>query len=127
MRDGSWSSFVRRAAWLSIAGSLACSQIGREGGGDLARDAGPGEVVDSWSRDAAVAPTADASVPDASPAPFVARGWIWENPNPQGNALMAVWAVGLRDVWAVGRHGTVAHWDGVRWDLDTPGSEAIDT
>jgi len=36
-------------------------------------------------------------------------GWCWLNPVPQGNALLAVSAVGVNDWWAVGERGTTLH------------------
>src|SRR5688572_12824838 len=41
--------------------------------------------------------------------------WCWENPLPQGNLLQALWARSRSDVWAVGDHGTILHYDGKAW------------
>ncbi|MBW2731544.1 MAG: hypothetical protein JRH20_04070 [Deltaproteobacteria bacterium] len=43
-----------------------------------------------------------------------ADGWCWENPMPQGNDLLAVWARNSR-VLAVGRAGTVLSFNGYAW------------
>jgi hypothetical protein len=42
-------------------------------------------------------------------------GWCWENPLPQGNTLNAVFSFADDDVWAVGVHGTIMHWNGKGW------------
>ena len=42
-------------------------------------------------------------------------GVCWRYPLPQGNDLSAVWGASSSDVWAVGRGGTILHWDGVVW------------
>ena len=42
-------------------------------------------------------------------------GWCWENPLPQGNALLAVWGSSSNDFWIVGYGGTILHWDGTAW------------
>jgi len=42
-------------------------------------------------------------------------GWCWLNPLPQGNSLQSVWGTGPKDVFAVGDHGTVLHYDGQSW------------
>jgi photosystem II stability/assembly factor-like uncharacterized protein len=34
-------------------------------------------------------------------------GWIWQNPEPQGNMLLAVWPLGFRDAYAAGAAGTL--------------------
>ena len=44
-------------------------------------------------------------------------GFRWESPRPPVVSLNAVWAAGPRDVFAVGDHGTIVHWDGSRWTV----------
>jgi hypothetical protein len=39
----------------------------------------------------------------------------WENPLPQGNDLNAVWTTSPTDVWAVGKSGTILHYNGTSW------------
>ena len=46
-------------------------------------------------------------------------GWIWENPQPQGNDLHAVFVLTDDDVWAGGRN-TLMHWDGKAWQFTQP-------
>jgi hypothetical protein len=41
--------------------------------------------------------------------------WCWEEPRPQGNSLHGLGGTGPGDVWAVGEHGTVLHFDGAAW------------
>jgi hypothetical protein len=42
-------------------------------------------------------------------------GWCVLNPRPQGNDLNDVLALANDDIWAVGRAGTVLHYDGSQW------------
>ena len=44
-----------------------------------------------------------------------ASGWCWSNPWPQGNLLSGVSGTSPSDVWAVGVHGTILHFDGTEW------------
>ena len=44
-----------------------------------------------------------------------AGNWTWQNPLPRGNDLRAVWGSGPDDVFAVGSHGTILHYDGSSW------------
>ncbi|MBT3218211.1 MAG: hypothetical protein HN348_03900, partial [Proteobacteria bacterium] len=40
--------------------------------------------------------------------------WVWDNPNPHGNDILAVW--GAEDqAWAVGQNHLAMHWDGTSW------------
>jgi Tol biopolymer transport system component len=48
--------------------------------------------------------------------------WTWTNPLPQGNTLRAVWGSGPEDVFAVGDHGTIVHYDGYEWRLMESGT-----
>jgi hypothetical protein len=41
------------------------------------------------------------------------RAWRFFRPVPE--RMHALWASGPADVWAVGEHGLVMHWDGGRW------------
>ncbi len=38
--------------------------------------------------------------------------WEWQNPLPQGNDLNGVWGSSGSDVFAVGKSGTILHYDG---------------
>ncbi len=44
-------------------------------------------------------------------------GWCWETPVPPPFSPTRTFAVSTTDVWAVGSHGTVLHFDGTRWTL----------
>ncbi|MBA4378339.1 MAG: hypothetical protein C0395_06730 [Gemmatimonas sp.] len=47
------------------------------------------------------------------PTPFgPADGWRVFHPLPGGYDLFAVWGDSPADVWAVGAHGSIVHWDG---------------
>ncbi|MGC4119617.1 MAG: hypothetical protein QM765_34600 [Myxococcales bacterium] len=47
--------------------------------------------------------------------------WTWSNPLPQGRRLNWVSGSGPDDVWAVGRGGTILHWDGAAWSQSQSG------
>jgi hypothetical protein len=54
--------------------------------------------------------------------------WVpgtWQ-PVPSGtpNGLTAVWGSSSTDVWAVGRQGTIVHWNGDSWSLFSSGTTA---
>jgi hypothetical protein len=49
------------------------------------------------------------------PGLCIEDGWCWERPLPFGVALGAVWGSSFDDVWAVGRGGTILHFDGTAW------------
>jgi hypothetical protein len=49
--------------------------------------------------------------PPAVPCP----AWKWSNPLPQGNDLLGVWGSSGTDAYAVGRYGTILHYDGSSW------------
>jgi hypothetical protein len=56
------------------------------------------------------------AVPTVHGTPFCNDGgWCWANPTPQGLTLYSVHGSRDDDVWAVGDHGTVVHWDGQSW------------
>lgn len=58
---------------------------------------------------------------DFTPKVCVGLGWCWENPLPQGNAIIAVSVVSPNLVYAVGVGGTVLKWDGAKWiSLNAP-------
>ena len=42
------------------------------------------------------------------------NGWEVMHPRPVGHDLNAVWGASATDVWAVGQHGVIVHWDGER-------------
>jgi hypothetical protein len=56
---------------------------------------------------------------DAGPPPPMAAtrvcssdGFCWEAPLPQGETLHAAWSAAADDVWMVGEHGVLLHYDG---------------
>ncbi len=49
-----------------------------------------------------------------TPRVCTAGGWCWENPQPQGEHINAIWGDDERDAWAVGE-SVVLHWNGDRW------------
>lgn len=62
-----------------------------------------------------------------STGPTGAKTWYWQNPNPQGNALLGVDVAGTSEVWAVGGPGVVLHSSdgGVVWAPQDPGTDVI--
>lgn len=48
-------------------------------------------------------------------APFCDDGWCWQNPLPQGNALLGVWRSPRGALWTVGANGVVLRHDGEQW------------
>jgi len=65
---------------------------------------------------AQVRPAAGPASIGAPTQPCSGDGWCWDEATSQGNDLLGVWAASPRDVWAVGDHGTVLHFDGARWN-----------
>ena len=51
----------------------------------------------------------------ATPAHAASNGWTWQNPLPQGDTLFGVWGSSGSDVFAVGRHGQIFHYNGAAW------------
>jgi hypothetical protein len=49
-------------------------------------------------------------------------GWQWQNPLPGGNYLAAVWGTSGSEVFAVGRNGTILHYDGAEWGAMSSGT-----
>jgi len=60
-------------------------------------------------------PTAQASVVSSD-------GWEWQNPLPQGNVLYDVWGAAADDVYAVGKDGTILHYNGTNWSTQASGT-----
>ena len=67
------------------------------------------------SKEGAGARAAAPAPPPAADAVCSADRWCWELPRMQGNALLAALAIARDDVWAVGEHGTILHFDGIAW------------
>lgn len=51
-----------------------------------------------------------------APAPAVWKA-SWVSPTPQGNYLRGVWAASTTSWYAVGRQGTILHYDGSAWKV----------
>ncbi len=72
-----------------------------------------------------------ASMPIANAAlstgPTGAKTWYWQNPIPQGNALLAVDVAGASKVWAVAGPGVVLHSSdaGAVWVAQDPNTQVI--
>ncbi|MBW2734045.1 MAG: hypothetical protein JRH20_16785, partial [Deltaproteobacteria bacterium] len=76
-----------------------------------------GGVVDFDGRDGASGDQ-DAVIP-LRPGQLVTEGgWVWEHPLPQGNTIHAFWGSADNDIWAVGAHGVVLHYDGTLWSAE---------
>jgi hypothetical protein len=90
---------------------------GASGDGSAPGDSGSGHAGDSGVADAA----GDAPVtsPDGGsvvgPGMCIEDGWCWERPSFFGVGLNGVWGSSFDDVWAVGRGGTILHFDGSAW------------
>jgi len=60
--------------------------------------------------------TDDGSAPAGAPPVGLCRdGWCWVYPRPQGNVLQSIWGSSATDVWALGDHSTLLHFDGSSW------------
>ncbi len=53
------------------------------------------------------------------------KGWVWENPTPQGNTLRSVWGSDPGNIYAVGDNGTILHFDGSDWTAQNPVSAQL--
>ena len=41
--------------------------------------------------------------------------WVWQNPLPQGNTFHGIWGSSPSNVFAVGKVGTILHYNGSTW------------
>lgn len=56
------------------------------------------------------------TVLQSAPYPvYLAGGWEWQNPLPQGSSLSSVWGSAADDVYVVGTNGAILHYDGSEW------------
>lgn len=79
----------------------------------MGRDAGLRDAAIDANVDEDAGP-GDAGVPAIQP--LCSRdGFCWEAPWPQGETLRSAWAASATDVWLVGDHGSLLHFDGARF------------
>lgn len=116
-RAGTGSISACLGLGLSVA-SIATAACGGDESVSSLPDAGAldGSVLDSGVRDAGHndedAGLVDAQTPEP-PMPVCSKdGFCWEQPAPQGETLRAAWAASASDVWLVGEHGSLLHYDG---------------
>lgn len=69
------------------------------------------------SLDAGNIPMEDAPSFPQSPRPAGTWRWEWVNPAPTGRSLFGVGATSDSDIWVAGDGGTIAHFDGTKWDI----------
>ena len=110
---GARCSIVPKALWIA---QLLCSACGDSGAVNSGSDAGLRDAAtDSGDHDEdAGGPAADGGAPGVKPL-CNAGGFCWEAPWPQGETLRAAWAASPSDVWLVGDHGSLLHFDGWRF------------
>ena len=58
------------------------------------------------------------------PTPDGTWRWQWANPSPTGKSLHATGGTSASDIWVGGEGGTIAHFDGARWDQVRRSAEA---
>ena len=108
----------RRAARRAANGGVGRGAGGGHGGAGGARDGGVGHDA-AAARDGGAldGPAGERPGPIGSTDGLICSKdqWCWENPLPQGNPLNSVWQSSDTDIWAVGDHGTIVHWDGKAW------------
>lgn len=84
-------------------------------------DAGGGENTPEQSPDAGTKVNQAVAQPRSICS---SDAWCWQGLSSQTNHLRAVSVVSLADVWAVGDHGTLLHFDGVSWNAHPPAISA---
>lgn len=110
-------SRARRKALASSA-CLSAWLIAACGGNDATtpldagmRDAASPGDASAGDEDSGAADAATRAEPTASPL-CSTDGFCWSRPAPQGETLRAAWAASPDDVWLVGDHGSLLHYDG---------------
>ena len=92
-------------AWL-VAGTVGCHPAGARTGDAVVDVGGSGA-------DGAAKPKGTCS----------AEGYCWETPWVTPAFLTSVWGSGPNDLYAGNGFGSVAHWDGKAWTLESTGTE----
>lgn len=107
----------------AVADALAADAPVADARADARSDAGAvadGPSLDARTADASIDAMIDA-MPDAAtiaggpPLGACRSGWCWVYPLPQGNALHGIWGASASDVWVLGDHSTLVHYDGAGW------------
>lgn len=105
---------------LVVVLQIACGGDVPDGPPTDLTDAAAPVPSDGGVLDGAVDGGGDGSLPGPGPIAFKpicsATGFCWVNPLPQGNALHGIYGASASDVWAVGDHGTILHFDGTTWE-----------
>ena len=103
-------AFIANCAEADSSEDDASPSVDASAGEDAGNDAGTFED----GRDAAVDAEVDAC--EASEDGCAEPEWVpVATGHSSGLGLSSVWGSGPNDVWAVGAHGTVTHWDGKQW------------
>ncbi|HEY8089184.1 MAG TPA: hypothetical protein VIF09_15100 [Polyangiaceae bacterium] len=82
-------------------------------GGDGGHGGDAGSPGDAGATDGPSS-TLDGAAPVGSDL-CIEDGWCWERPSFFGVEMTGVWGSSFSDVWAVGRGGTILHFDGTSW------------
>ena len=117
MRGGPVISTARTSTALALAVALVGLPLACAGEGEP--DADPGDVS-NVSPEASSSSSLDSGASDAEPddAGTCSTSGICKHIVPVETFvhLTSVWGSSATDVWAVGAHGTVLHYDGVSWE-----------
>ena len=109
---------VRCAAGLVLGGTLAALPLACADDGSP--EAQPGPPPSVVAPDASIPSISDTGAPEAAPigdagACSASGICIEEVPIEDFVHLTSVWGSSATDIWAVGAHGTVLHYDGTSW------------
>ena len=109
---------------LSLFTTYGCS--GRQLDSFQMQDAGvDAETPDIQGNSASDANPLQEDAPSAEKRSIcIDEHWCWENPSPQGRSLSWVWGSSSQDVFAIGRRGTILHYNGTEWSGQTSGTQA---
>jgi len=91
-----------------------------DGGADIAEDEIQAEVSEDVTSDDSDADQNEQPIQNPA-AHCNPAGWCWQHPIPAGVNFNDIHAVAADDVWAVGEHGVIIHFDGEGWTAaDSP-------